>query len=191
MSKKFVSTYFNFLCLIAMLFVLAIVAAPQSKKERRQAEQLVQDGNKAFNQKNYRTAIDDYTKSIAIVPASPAAHYWKGYSHYNLKEFDDAVRELDIAMSQGFKPLDVYRVRSMSRYEKKDFDGALADFREGLKLEPDNQMFLRGVGAVTYAQGNFTESLNAYPLALAKDPTNADLYYQLSSIEYKLQDTAG
>jgi tetratricopeptide (TPR) repeat protein len=181
----------SFLSVFLLLLALAAPSISQTRKERREAEQHMLDGNTAFNQKNYQAAIAKYTQSIGIIPVNAAAHFWKGYSHYHLKQFDDSLRELDIAMSQGFKPLDVYKVRSIVRYEKKDYDGALSDFREGLKLEPKNQMFLVGIGAVYYEKGNYQEALGAYQLAVANDPQNPDLYFQIATIQSKLQNIAG
>lgn len=191
MSRKLVLKPVSLLFFATALFLLASGAFPQSKKDRRQAEQSLLDGNKAFNQKNYQAAVDKYAESIGIVPVNAAAHFWKGYSYYYLKDLDKAISELDIAMSQGYKPLDVYRVRSIAKYEKKDFDGALADFREGLKFEPNNMMFLIGIGDVTLAQGKNAEALDAFQKALAQDPKNPELYYQIASVKAKTGDVAG
>ena len=127
-----------FLVLCFALIVPTTSTFAQSKKERKQAQQLAQDALKAYNQKNYRITVDKAAQSLALVPVNADLHFWKGYAHYYLKEFDNAISEMDLALSQGFKPLEVYRVRSIAKFEKKDYDGALADFNEGLKLDPNN-----------------------------------------------------
>src|SRR5689334_21355922 len=128
------------LLVIALLLPSASVA--QSKKDRKQAQQLTEEALKAFNQKDYRITVDKAAASIALVPTNPDIHFWKGYAHYYLKEFDNAVTELETALTQGYKPLDVYKIRSLAKFEKKDYDGALADFEAGLKLDPNNLLFL-------------------------------------------------
>src|SRR5204863_7863406 len=113
--------------LIKCLAAIVIIAAPlsigaQSKKDRDRAKKLVDQADKAFQQKNYREAADFYGQALTLVPNSPIVHYHKGYAHFNLKENDLAVGEFTTALSQGHKPLDIYRVRAFIYYEKKNYD---------------------------------------------------------------------
>src|SRR5690349_1234394 len=133
-----------FLVICLALIVPTSVTFAQSKKDKKQAQQLADEALKAYNQKNYRITVDKAGQSLALVPVNADLHFWKGYAHYYLKEFDNAVTELNLAQSQGYKPLEVYRVRSIAKFEKKDYDGALSDFNDGLKLDPNNLMFLAG-----------------------------------------------
>jgi tetratricopeptide (TPR) repeat protein len=184
----------SLLLLVLSLLIPTAVGVAQSKKDKKQAEQLQQDAQKAFSQKNYRTAIDKAAQSIAIVPQNAAVHFWKGYSHFYLKEYDNAVSELDTALSQGYKPLDVYKVRSFAKYEKKDFDGALADFNEGLKLDPNNLMFLSGVADINYNKQKYPEALASYQKAVAQDPKNpqnGELYLGIARTQAQLNNPAG
>jgi tetratricopeptide (TPR) repeat protein len=176
----------SLLLLLLALVIPVTTASAQSKKERKQAQQLEQEALKAFNQKNYRTTIDKAAASVAIVPANPNVHFWKGYAHYYLKEYDNAVAELDTALSQGYKPLDVYRIRSLAKFEKKDYDGALADFNDGLKLEPNNLMFLVGKAEINFNKEKYPDALATYQLALAQAPNNAELYYDVARTQQKL-----
>ena len=84
--------------LLAVLFatLLSISAYGQepSKRDIRRSNQLVTDGNKAFNQKNYKNAIEKYAEAVVLVPRNAAAHFWKGYAHYYLKEYPAALTEL-------------------------------------------------------------------------------------------------
>ena len=88
-----------------------------------------------------------------LVPKNSTADFWKGYAHYYLKETDPAIGELDMVIAQGYKPLDVYKVRWFLNYDKKNYDAALSDVREGLALEPNNLMFLIGAGEYLLRQG--------------------------------------
>jgi tetratricopeptide (TPR) repeat protein len=174
---------------LIFLFALAIPVATvpaQSKKDRKQAQQLEQEALKAFNQKNYRITIEKAAASIAIVPTNANVHFWKGYAHYYLKEFDNAVTELDTALSQGYKPLDVYRIRSLAKFEKKDYDGALADFNEGLKLDPNNLTLLVGKAEISFNKEKYPDALATYQLALAQAPNNAEIYYEIARTQAKL-----
>jgi tetratricopeptide (TPR) repeat protein len=171
--------------------MLSGFAAGQTNKQKRQAKEHYDEGTRAYLQKNYQAAVDKYTQSIEIIPVNAAAHFWKGNAYYQLKDYEKALYELDIAMTQGYKPLDVYTVRSMAKYDKNDLDGALADFHEGLKLDPNNLTFLVGVADINFRKGNFKESLAAFQLALAQAPQNADLYYSVARVQSSLGNVQG
>jgi len=175
-----------FLVICLALLVPTSATFAQSKKDKKQAQQLAQDALKAYNQKNYRITVDKAAESLALVPVNADLHFWKGYAHYYLKEFDNAVSELDLALSQGYKPLEVYRVRSIAKFEKKDYDGALADFNEGLKLDPNNLMFLAGKAEISFNQKNYPDALASYQLALAQDPNNAEIYFDIAKTQAML-----
>src|SRR5438270_4867971 len=76
---------------------LAYAQGQPSKKERKQADDLYREAEKSFAEKNYRNAIDQYGQSVKIVSSNPQAHLKLAYSHYYVKEYDQALSELDIA----------------------------------------------------------------------------------------------
>mgnify|MGYP002384803807 CR=1 FL=1 len=55
-----------------------IVSAQPPKKIVEQAKKFFQEGEKLFNQKKYRLAIEKYNQSIALVPKNPIANFRKG-----------------------------------------------------------------------------------------------------------------
>src|SRR5262249_49362268 len=109
-----------------------------NKKDIKRAKDLNEKADKAFNQKNYQAAIDGYAQSIVLVPNDPKAHFWKGYAHYYLKQFDQAAAELSTALDKGYTPLDVYKVRWYVQLMRKDYDDAYSDVKAGIKLDPTN-----------------------------------------------------
>src|SRR5262249_51785579 len=82
-------------------------------------------------------------------------------------------------------------VRSFAKYEKKDYDGALADFNEGLKLDPNNLMFLSGTADISYSKQKYPEALASYQKALAQDPRNGDLYLSVARTQAQLNNPTG
>src|SRR5687767_15740352 len=71
-------------CLAAVLLFTGQLAA-QSRKDRAQAKALKEQGDKAYRQKEYRTAADKYGEALLLVPTDPEAHYRKGFAHFDLK----------------------------------------------------------------------------------------------------------
>lgn len=170
------------------------VAFPQnqpSKKQRKQAENLFKDAEKSFAQKNYRNAIDQYSQSVAIVSSNPQAHLKLAYAHYYVKEYDQALSQLETAASQGVAPLDIARLRYYLRMQKQDYRGALADVRELLKVEPNNPEFVLAEADINSALGDDKSALEAYQRAVVQYPSNGNLYYKIASLQFKLGNTTG
>lgn len=166
--------------LLVVLVASVGVASAQSKKDKKRAQELITSGDKAFRARNFRQATSDYGQAILIIPNNPYAHFWKGYSHYNLKENGDALREFEIALSQGFKPLDVYRVRWFLHYEAKEYDAALSDLSKAIQIDPDDQDFKKGMGEIFYAQGRYGESLQIFQAIVLKQPKDGDVYFNIA-----------
>jgi len=170
---------------------LAYAQGQPSKKERKQADDLYREAEKSFAQKNYRNAIDQYGESVKIVAANPQAHLKLAYSHYYVKEYDQALSELDIAAQQGVKPLDIARLRYYLRMQKQDYNGALTDVRELLKAEPTNQIFILAEADINSALGDDKAALDAYQRAVAQNPSNGNLYYKIAGLQAKVGNTNG
>src|SRR5688572_20039199 len=76
-----------------------------SKKEKREAEKLIKEGDAALNQKNFQEAAKKYGDALALWPTNAKAHYEKGTAHHSLGEHEQAVSEMDLAQKNGYKPL--------------------------------------------------------------------------------------
>lgn len=186
MTRKTLLTLLSLCLLLACFTAFSVDARAQTKKELKAARDLTDDGNSAFNKRNYRAAIEKYAQAIAIVPNSPDAHFWKGNAHYNLKEYDHALSELDTALAQGFKSSQVKGIRWYVNYEKKNYDAALGDLDELLTTDPGNVALLTGRGDAYVEKKSYNEALASYQKALAVAPANADLQYKLANLHKQL-----
>lgn len=185
--------YLNLIAVYPLLVILVIgstgYAQQPSKKDIKKSNDLVEQGNKAFRSKNYKGAIDKYAQAIVLVPRNAGAHYWKGYAHYYLKEYDTSLTELNLAEEQGHPAVDVAKVRWYLNYEKKNYDASLADINLGLQSDPTNQMLLRASGDLNFEKKNYQAALDAYQKALVGAPNDGDLYYSVAKVQLALGDT--
>lgn len=177
----------KFLRLLTIFFLilctLSVAVSAQSKKDRSKAKELQDQADKAFSQKNYTESAGKYDQAILLVPTNPNAHYWKAVSHYYLKENEPAKNEFQLALNQGYKPLEIYRIRWFMFYDQKDYDAALSDLNKGLQIEPRNPTFLNGVGEIYAAKNQFPEALAAYQKGIAASPKDGDLYYNIARVQ--------
>jgi tetratricopeptide (TPR) repeat protein len=176
---------------IALLGAFSLDVGAQDKKERKRAEQLIKDGDRAFNQKNFQEAVKTYTEALAILPNSSAVHYQKGQAHFFLGEYDQAVSEFDLAQKNGQKPMDVLKIRWEAYDKLKKYDEALADVNSILAADSGNTRFQLAAAELYYNKGAYKEAADAYTKAIPKAPNSADLYYRLADAKSKIGDIDG
>lgn len=191
MSRS-VTLKLSFLALLVTFgAVFALPVDAQNRRQKNQSEQAVREGDKLAATKNYQGAIENYARAITIWQGNAYAHLQKGKAHYFLGEYDLAVPALDLALQNGSKPLEVYRVRWAAFEKLKRYDEALADVNNILKAEPSNGQFALAAAEINFGRGNYQESAAAYQKALLQSPNNADLYYWLAASKEKLGDVDG
>ena len=174
MTLKFITTGL----LIAAFFALSVGVNAQKKNDLRKAQKLTADGSKAFVVKNYRLAINKYAEAIIAAPNYAEAHFWKGYAHYYLNEYDQALTEINLAAEQNYnKPLEIYKLSWFLNYQKNNYDEALADVRKGLQLEPNNLTLLVALGDISRAKKDYRTALDAYKKASLMTQVSGDILY--------------
>ncbi len=191
MKRNFLkfTTYFLTLAAFSILVVEADAQTKKDspKKDRRAAEKLAVEGEKSFDQKDYKTAINKYAQATILDTKSPKASLWhfkKAYAHYYLQEFDQSLGEFDAALTEGYTPLEIYKIRWQLNFEKKNFDAALEDAQKGLELAPSDLAFNSAIGEIYLAKNSYTEALAAFQKTLQLFPDNADTYYY-SALTYQ------
>lgn len=191
MTKKILLGFITYCLLLTAFTALSPEVSAQNKKELKRARKLTDDGNKAFTQRNYQAAINNYAQAIVIAPNLPEPHFWKGYAHYYLKDYDNALTEINRAEDLNYnKPVEIYKIRWFLNYEKKNYDQAFEDVEKGLQVEPTNLTLLVASGDVNRAKGNHKEALVAYQRAMQMNPNNtADLNYFMAFSHFNLGET--
>jgi tetratricopeptide (TPR) repeat protein len=181
--------------IISCLLVLAAlgarperVAAQPNRKQMEQAQKLIAEGDVFYRQKNYRAAIEKYNRATILAVNYPLAHYSKGYTHFNLGEYDRAIESLTTALDQGYKAEDVYDVRWRSYFLKGDLAGALADLEAAIKAAPANANFQVGAGLVYHEKGQFQEAIAAFRKAVDLGSTDPNVNYYLAKSYNRVRD---
>ena len=178
MTKKILLKFITSSLLMTAFFALTVEINAQNKKDLRKAQKLTADGSKAFVAKNFRLAIDKYAEAIVAVPNYAEAHFWKGYAHYYLNEYDQALTEVNLAAGQNYnKPLEIYKLRWFLNYQRNNYDEALADVQKGLQIEPNNFTMLIALGDISRAKKDYQTALSAYRKAAQINQVSGDILY--------------
>jgi len=192
-NKIFTGLLSCFLLLTFFSVVTSVNAQPRNQNKSKpngKAKKLVDQGNQSFGQKDFRTAINKYAEAIVISPNYAEAHFWKGYAHYNLTEYDAALEELNSAADQGYTPIKIYQIRWDVNFQNKNYDAALNDLQKGLQIQPDDAQFTLGIAKVYRLQGAYQNAIDNYKKYLVTDPNSGDVFYYMSVCHFNLGDVA-
>lgn len=189
-KTRFLKWFFCFILLFPLCAVVADAQPKPRKKDLEKARKLAQQGDRFFNLKNYRGAIEKYSEALTIVPQFPAAHFWKGYSYYYLSEFDQSLNSLKQAEAQGFdKPLEIYKLRWYLNYQAKNYDAALTDAQAAARLDPNNVTYNLAIGDIYRERKNCSDAIPYYKKAAEQSPNNGDIFYYQAFCYAELKDT--
>lgn len=72
------------------------------------AAQYCIEGDLDYANQRYRDAISDYTRAIALQPANSEYYFWRGMSHWLLKEHDAALADLTRAIELNPEDVRLY-----------------------------------------------------------------------------------
>jgi tetratricopeptide (TPR) repeat protein len=179
----------KFLNVAFLLFTFSfVVLAQPSEKQIRNATRLAKEAEVAIQSEKYRLAIEKFSDAVKAVPNFPAAYLRKAYCYYKLQDYPQSIQNLNISLSQGALPIEIYKLRWLVYYNTKDYKLSMVDVVEALKLEPENPYFNLAYGDVNYALGNFREAATGYSKAAILDPKNPDTYYYVALSYNKLKD---
>ena len=192
MKRKILYKFTIFCLLLTAFSAFSVEIGAQNKKDLRKAQKLTAEGNKLFLTKDYRQAIDKYAEAVVLAPTLAEAHFWKGYAHYYLNEFDQSLTEINLAAEQQYnKPLEIYKVRWFLNYDKKNYDAALDDVQKGLQLAPNDMTMTMALGDVYRAQKNYQGALEAYKKTAQMNPASGDIQYLIALSQQNTGDLEG
>lgn len=91
----------------------------------------------------YNRAIRDFSTVIKLKPGSAEAYYERGVCYALLNAWSDALDNWDRALILNRDLYQAYLARGLGRKKKGDIAGAVEDFSEVLRIQPDEPEALR------------------------------------------------
>ncbi len=111
------------------LIILIVFFLPLGKSP----EYYFQEGNKYFDKKEYKKAIDMYSKAIKIKPEYIDAYWKRGISKIQIDSNNSAINDFT-RIIEIYPTGDAYNERGKARYNAKDTTGACEDWFLGCEL---------------------------------------------------------
>ena len=147
-------------------------------------------GNKS-QKGNYRGAIADYDRVLAMNPQFGEVYFRRGIARSLIKDWRgaDADYTQAIAIAPGYT--EAYLHRASVRNTLNDWRGAKADFDVVLSLNPINLLAYIGRGVALCELNDCQNGMKDYSRAIAIDPTAADAYNRRGFSYYRLGNRQG
>lgn len=114
-----------------------------------------------------------------LLPANNAKHFERSYFEVPYQTFIDFfgaihVHKTDFNLEEPGSFSDLFK-RGQLRYDRKDYNGALNDFRAALKLKPDTDFWplYALMGSTLHQLGNYPAAIRSFEKAILLEPEDA------------------
>lgn len=110
---------------------LALAADP------RNIDRIIQLGVAQSGARQFREAIETFTRGLEIAPEHPLLYRWRGHRHLSVREFDRAMSDLLRGNRLDSTNYGIWYHLGIVRYAGGDFGGAADAFRQAQPRAPD------------------------------------------------------
>ena len=187
----------------------------EEEDQKKNAEEIKQKGNAAFKSKNYKEALEFYTKALETYPKEVTFHLNLASCYHELKDFDKVIEECQkvIDKTNDFQKKSKAFGRMGFAYQEKGdldkaikcFDDSLLEFKdnriklalreaEGIKkkkeaedyINPEKGEEANNRGNDYYKNHDWVNALKEYSDAVKRNPTSAKFYSNRAAVYIKL-----
>jgi tetratricopeptide (TPR) repeat protein len=123
-----------------------------------------------------------FARLVEIGQDSPELHLLLGKAHINREEYDDAIKELELAAKGNPKLPFVHFNLGVAYFKKQELRRAKDEFLKDATIEPDVAYNYDQLGLVNSLQGNNREAEMNLRQALRLDPGLGSSHYQLARV---------
>lgn len=109
------------------------------------ADEEREKGNEFFKKQLYPEAIKHYTEAIKRNPGDVKSYSNRAASYTKLAALPEGLKDAERCIELDAKFVKGYLRKGAVQFFMKEYDKALETYREGLKLEPQNQELLDGI----------------------------------------------
>jgi len=152
---------------------------------------VVVQGQAAFDQQDYDTALDAYNCALQQDPDDPQAYYGQGQVYSAQGDYIRAINDFSTAIRLNYSPLGMaYYQRSTAYFYQTNYESARADVNMTVQLMPDYVYSYLTLGSIEVNQGHYAKALVDFQHAAHLDSSLADPYYDQAITYAWLGDSA-
>jgi tetratricopeptide (TPR) repeat protein len=112
-------------------------AAAALSADPRNVDRIIQLGVAQSGARQFREAIQTFTRGLEIAPAHPLLYRWRGHRYLSVREFDKAMQDLTRGAQLDSTIYGIWYHLGVVRYARGNFNGAAEAFARALPRAPD------------------------------------------------------
>jgi tetratricopeptide (TPR) repeat protein len=170
------------------LYILADQYADRGLKIKPEDEYLrLNKGNAQYGLENYDEAMSYFDKALEKDSSLTYAVWGKALVYYDKKQYKEALdwfrkyRELG---TEDVRDTDYYVTDSLINL--KDYDGAISEYKEQIRLNPEEYYTYISLGDAYTMKGDLQQALGSYNKVISVAPEDPEGYYSKSLCLVKL-----
>jgi tetratricopeptide (TPR) repeat protein len=128
------------------------------------------------NNGDFKGAIIDFDKTLAICPDYSDVYNNRAYAKVNLGDKQGALADFDKAIAISPTPYMCYCGRGNVKKTMNDIKGAISDFNKAISVNPNEGEAYNDRGVANYTSNNYKDAIADFNKVISIDPKNADAY---------------
>ena len=141
--------------------------------------------------KDPRAAIAAFTEAIKYDPGFPDAYAQRGRAYTDMKEYEQALEDINHALKLDPALARAYRARAKTYVELEKYKLAVADATDAIRLQPDVASPYLTRGTAWRKLGEYRKALVDYDEGIRLSPKHARAYSGRATVRRKLGDKSG
>lgn len=163
--------------------VLQLINEAEQEEEKKRevnkeltAWDYIRRGDRAYDEGDFRKALNEYSKAIKLDPGNTAAYNNRGYVYDELEQYEKAIADYTKAIEINQSYATAYSNRGASYYELKQHESAVKDCIKAIELKPNNATFHNNLGTVYCELNQHDKAIEQYTKAIEIEPNDTDFY---------------
>jgi len=113
------------------------------------------------------------------------AHTARGVTYGRLGQLDNAITDLTTALDIEKGDVNIWIARARALFNKRDYDKAMLDLAEAMKMEPENSIPLNLMGKNHFMLANYDIALKFFGDAIKLNPNHYNAFVNRATTYYR------
>lgn len=146
---------------------------------------LLEEGRRSLNTKNYFTALDYFKQAYEIETDNPEVHYYLGITYGRMRRYEKSIEHLELVLKSELAFIHKIHVKMILGYIytiQEKYDRALELFMSVVKSGIETAQAYAAIGYIMHKKGEVKEAIMNLYRAIEIDPKNANAHNSLGFI---------
>ena len=183
-EKKDVSVLLNELKQISVSISEEINQYNKRINEKNDPNKYWENGNIAYAQNDFSTAIQNYNLVIKLAPEKIEAYQQRGMSNYWIKNYSNAITDLTVFIESNQNSFNSFLYRGWSYASIANYEHALTDMNKSIELNSNNAYSYYSRGHVLSELKQYEKAIEDYKQAIKIQPNFSMAYNNIAWVKF-------